>query len=169
MIQPSLSGFARLFAWTVTMGNDRLVVQQTAVVDEDHPRVEGRTVYTIFVAPDLMGQLHGSRLWVDGKLIDTKPTVDVEPVGSTYDLIIGRVLWPLGRGFCRRIDRLNEVIPQPNDTLLVKAEATRYGTMMRWELVVDPHEDFLVRSAKWYRGDDTMPSYTIETLGTLIA
>ena len=80
------------------MGHDRLVVEQRDVEDADHPSAAGRFEYTNYVGPERMGSIHGYRVWAEGKLIESKPQATFEPVGSTYDLLIGRILWPLGAG-----------------------------------------------------------------------
>lgn len=166
MILNTLSGRCQLVAWTVTMGDQKLVIQQKAVVDELHPPTEDLVETTYYISPDQMGTIHRSRLWVDGKLIDTKPHATFEPVGSTYDILIGRILWPLGRGFTRRIDHIEEVTRIGDGTLRVKAESNVGNLPWRWELSIDPDSDYLVRSAKTYLRDSEEPSYIIDSLGT---
>lgn len=88
----------RLIAWTVTMGRDRLVVEQRDVENADYPPTPGRHEYTIYAGPERMGTIHRSRLWIDGKFSEAKPWVSFEPVGSTYDLLIGRYFVAAGSG-----------------------------------------------------------------------
>ena len=149
------------------MGEERLVVEQRDVADEDHPLAEGRCEYSIYAGPERMGSIHGNRLWVDGKLIEAKPQATFEPVGSTYDLLIGRVLWPLGRGFSRRIDRITDISTRADGLLTVAAESNDGNLMRRWELLIDPSADFLVRAAKAFRRDDSEPAFVVETAGVL--
>jgi hypothetical protein len=162
-LENDLSGHGRLGSWTVTMGRDRIVVEQRDVEDDTHPKVAGRFESTIYAGPDRMGWIDASRGWGEGKLIDSEPTVMFEPVGPAFDLLIGRCLWPLGRGLSSRIDRVHSV-KQEADGLL-RVQAGEIGN--RWELVVDPQNDYLVREAKAFRAGDAQPVYVIETAGVL--
>ena len=157
----------RLVAWTVTMGDERLVIEQRHVEDGDHPRVQGRIENTIYVGPTRMALLYGSRLWVKGKLIDAKPYASFEPKGSKYDVLIGRLLLPLGRGYSERIEAISSVATQPDGTLKVSAENKSGSHIRRWELLIDPAADYLVRSAKAFRRDDSEPSYVVDNAGVL--
>jgi hypothetical protein len=158
-----LSGRQRITGWAVTMGRERRVVAQHEVDDEAQPRQEGLFEDTIYAGPDRMGTIRGSRLWADGKLIDSKPYVTFEPVGPNYDLLIGRILWPLGRGFASRIDHITRVDTDEYELLRVAAE----GSGSRWELVIDPQNDYLIREAKEFRIGETEPVYEIATAGVL--
>jgi len=169
MIEPTASDPGRLVAWTITMGNDRLVVQRRAVEDENHPPTSGQRESTIYVGPDRMAMIQSSRLWVDGELIESKPHATFEPVGSTYDLVLGRMLWPLGRGYTCRIDRITQVEAEADGTLSVMAESDEGNLVMRWEMRVDPSADYLVRSAKAFRRDQPDPMYIVDNAGTLLA
>jgi hypothetical protein len=164
-VEPAFSGRGELVGWTVTMGRGRLVVEQRDIEDADHPATEGRFEYTQFVGPERMGSIHGSRVWADGKLIEVNPQATFEPVGSTYDLLIGRILWPLGRGFTRRMDRITSVTLESDRLLRVVAESDGDGLMRRWELLIDPTADYLVRAAKAFRENETEPSIVVETAG----
>ena len=165
-VEPAETGARELFDWVVTMGDDRVVVQRKHVESASHPRRQGHSETTIYAGPEGMGTIHGSRLWVDGKLIDTKPYVSFEPVGPNYDLLIGRLLWPLGRGYTRRIDQITNVTQDSSGLLKVTA-ANDDGLMSRWELTVDPAAGYLVRQAKGYRGDDETPSFIIDGGGVI--
>jgi hypothetical protein len=166
-VESAPAGPGRLVAWTITMGDERLVLEQRDVEDADHPPAEGRCEYTIYAGPERMGSIHGNRLWVDGQLIDAKPHATFEPVGSTYDLLIGRALWPLGRGFSRCADRITSVSAARNGLLEVAAEEENIGVARRWELLVDPSAGYLVRAAKGYSRDEAEPSMVVETAGVL--
>ena len=135
-----------LMNWTVTMGNDRLVVTQRAVDEKASGRIED----TVFISPDDMVHIQRSQYWVDGKLTKSKPFKSVEPVGNTYDIFIGRMLWPLGRGLTRRIDRVESVREQQGGTWQVTALGEN-NLGIRWELEVDPSSDYLIRQAKGFR------------------
>lgn len=135
-----------LMNWMVTMGKQKLLIRQTADKDE----ATGVIDHTIFASPEHMGSIQQSQYWVDGKLIQSKPFMSREPVGNTYDLLIGRLLWPLGISFSRRIDRVEKVSIRPDGTLDVLA----YGENnlgIRWELRVDPKADYLITQAKGFR------------------
>ena len=165
-VEPAETGAGELFDWVVTMGDDRVVVQRQHVENANHPRRQGKSETTIYVGPERMGTIHGSRLWADGKLIDAKPYVTFEPVGPNYDLLIGRLLWPLGRGYTRRIDRITSV-RQVSSGLLKVTAANDDGLMSRWELTVDPAAGYLVRQAKGYRGNDATPSFIVDGGGVI--
>jgi hypothetical protein len=166
-VEPVPTGPDKLVAWTVTMGSGRLVVDQRDVEDDDHPKVAGQFEYVNYIGPERMGSIHGNRLWVDGKLMDVKPMATFEPVGSTYDLLVGRFLWPLGRGFASQIDRITSVTTMADGLLKATAEGDRGAMKCRWELVIDPEADYLVRDAKAFRRDEKQPSYVVKTAGVL--
>jgi hypothetical protein len=165
-VEPLHSGPGRLVAWTVTMAPDRLVIEQRDLVDADHPPMQGRFEYTIYAGPERMGSIHGYRLWVNGELIEAKPQATFEPVGSTYDLLIGRTLWALGRGYSRRIDRITSISTGADNLLTVTAESDG-DFISRWELLIDLSADFLVRDAKAFRKGNTQPWFVVETAGVL--
>ncbi|MBL9161984.1 MAG: hypothetical protein JNL18_04495 [Planctomycetaceae bacterium] len=167
LVEASPTGGGRLIAWVVTMGDERLVIEQRAVEDDDHPRDQGRFEYTNYVGLTRMGSLHGYRVWTNGKLIDAKPRATFEPKGSTYDVLIGRLLLPLGRGYSGSIEVINSVATQPDGMLKVMAENKKGSHIGRWELLIDPAADYLVRSAKAYRRDDSEPRYVVENAGVL--
>lgn len=167
LVESSSMGDGRLVAWTVTMGDERLVIEQRDVEDDDHPRDQGRFEYTNYVGPTKMGSLHGYRVWTNGKLIDAKPHATFEPKGSTYDVLIGRLLLPLGRGYSGRFEAISSVATQPDGMLKVTAENKRGSHIKRWELLIDPAADYLVRSAKAFRRDQSEPSYVVENAGVL--
>lgn len=168
LVESPSAGPGRLLAWTLTMGDERLVIEQKQFEDADHPPTKGVAEYTIYAGPEKMGTIHGYRVWSDGKLIDVKPHASFEPVGSTYDLLIGRLLWPLGRGFTRRIDGISEVTKRADGLLEVTATNEDGSLMSRWELVIDPQADYLVRSAKAFQRDEALPAYVVETAGVLV-
>jgi len=167
MSVPASGGRWQLIAWTITMGSHTLVIQQRAVQDEYHPACEGLLEKTHYVDLKQMGTIHRSRLWVDDQLTATKSHATFEPVGATYDLLIGRMLWPLGRDFTRRIDEIEEVRERGDGTLAVTAVKNEGGRQLRWELTVDPALDYLIRSAKGYRHDETAASYVVDNVGEL--
>ena len=145
------------------MGDGRMVIRQRVVENEDRPPKPGRLEDTIYVGQDQMAVISRDRILVDGKLIETKPHAMVEPVGTTYDVLIGRVLWPLGRRFSHRIDQITEVSEEADGTLAI--EIDRDQGELRWEMRIDPQADYLVRSAKAYRRDHVRPSYIVESAG----
>jgi len=167
MVKPSLSGRQQLIEWKLTMGDDQLVLQQRAVDNADQAPFVGRYEYTIYTGPSFMASIHRGRMWVDGELQDTSASVSFEPPGRTYDLLVGRVLWPLGRGFSRRIERITEIRTAPDGTLIVAADAPKVGLEVHWELQVDPKADYIVRTAKRFRRDDLEPSYIASNRGVL--
>jgi hypothetical protein len=169
MMEPAPSGEAQLIAWTVTMDEDRLVIEMLAVEDADHPAKPGRLEWTLYVGPDQMATFHRSGYWNDGEFIRTKRFASFEPVGNTYDLLIGRMTWPLGRDFSRRIDRITEIRRQPDGTLAVVADSGGDGLMSRWELTIDPLADYLVRTARGFRGAAAEPEYVVDNAGTFSA
>jgi hypothetical protein len=169
LVRPGASEPHPFVAWTITMGNDRLVLQQRAVEDDEHRPTPGQIENTIYVGPRRMATIQRHRVRSEGDLIDTKPFISFEPVGSTYDLLIGRLLWPLGRGFSRRIDRITQITQEADGTLAVTAASDEGNLMARWELRIDPASDYLVRAAQGFRKDDAQPTYAIDTAGVLSA
>jgi hypothetical protein len=166
-VEPVGRGPWRLIEWTLTMGEKRLVVDQHDLVDDAHPPVEGRVEYVIYAGPTRMGSLQKSRLWADGKLIDTQPFASFEPVGSTYDILIGRTLWALGRGYSGRLAAIEMVTPAGGGLIAVTAWEGEIGASERWELIVDPAADFLVTNAKLYYRNQAEPEMTVETAGIM--
>ncbi len=162
MVEPDLSGSGRLVAWKITMGDGRLVLRKRAIDDPPKP---GRLEETIYVGPSQMIMIQRSGVYVNGKLIETKPRISFEPVGSTYDILIGRALWPLGRGITRSIRRITQVAANADGTLAAVAES--HASRIRWELTIDPQANFLVRSAKGFRHRAPDAAYTIDTAGVL--
>ncbi len=150
----------RMMNWTVTMGKGNLVIREAAV-DE---AATGRISHTLFKNDERMGSIQQSQMWVKGKLSKSKAFKSFEPVGKTYDLLIGRILWPLGRGFTSRISEITKVTPEPDGTLFVEAKEGD-GLSIRWELIVDPEADFVVRQAKGFRRDEVDPEYIVDAVG----
>ena len=167
LFELAASGQGRFVAWAITMGDGKLVLEQRDIEDENHAPAPGRFEYTIYAGPQRMGSIHRYRMWVDGKLNEMTPNATFEPVGSTYDLLIGRMLWPLGRGFSRRIDRITNVAAAADGILTVSAESDDGNLMSRWELKIDPAADYLVCSAKAFRRDEPEPSYVVDAAGVL--
>jgi len=165
LVKPSLSGRQQLFEWKLTMGDGQLVLQQRAVNNAGQVPAPGRYESTIYTGPSFMAMIHRGRLWVDGDLHDSKPTVSFEKPGPTYDLLLGRVLWPLGRGYSRRIERISDIAEAPDGSLIVGAEAAKLGIGGRWDLRIDPKADYIVRAAKRFRRDETEPSYIASNTG----
>lgn len=159
----ALSGHPRLIAWTVTMGDGKLVIQQ--LDDQDAAPAAGRSEHTVYAGPKQMGNIQRYRHWVDGELQQMGPFVSLEPVGNTYDIYIGRFLWPLGRGYSGRIEKIVDV--KERHGLLVATAAGKSNWSSRLELTIDPRVDYLVRSARMYRQDEDPPSYAVESAGVL--
>lgn len=169
MIDPATIDQGRLIDWTVTMGDGRLVLEQRVVEDEDHSPTNGRSEWTLYAGPEQMATIQRSKYWLNGELIHTNPFASFEPVGSTYDLLIGRMLWPLGRGFSRRLGRVTEMRRQPDGTLAVVAETKDEQIHLRWEMQIDPRAEYLVRHAEGFRPNDTEPAYVIDNIGLMSA
>jgi hypothetical protein len=112
-----------------------------------------------------MATFHRQRIWAEGKLIEAAPYVHFEPPGSTYNLLIGRLLWPLGRRFSQGIDQITDIAATADGTLLVKA----HGRNMRWELTIAPQANYLVRSARGVRTSQTALSYTVDNAGLMVS
>ena len=164
MVEPDLSGPGKLVAWKITMGDGRLVLRKRAIDDPPKP---GQLEETIYVGPDQMAMIQRSRAYVNGKLIETKPRITFKPVGSAYDILIGRVLWTLGRGITRSIRRITQVAVNADGTLTVEAES--HANRIRWELTIDPQANFLVRFARGFRHRSPEAAYTIDAAGVLVS
>jgi hypothetical protein len=164
MVELDLSSSGKLVAWTITMGDGRLVLRKRATGD---PQTPGQLEETIYVGPDQMAMIQRSRVYVNGNLIETKPHVTFEPVGPAYDILIGRVLWTLGRGITRSIRRISWVATKADGTLTAEAES--HAGQMRWELTIDPQANYLVRFARGFHHRASEAAYTIDTAGVLAA
>lgn len=162
--RPGTTGPAQFAAWTVTMGNGRLVVEERAIEDGDETLSNGRFASTIYIGPDFMVMLHRGRIWVDGELIETQPVASFESPGTTYDLLVGRLLWPLGRGVSRQLECITEVVLRADGMLLVKGDGRG---QTHWEMCIDPASDYLIRSAKWFHGDEKASARSAENIGTI--
>jgi hypothetical protein len=86
----------------------------------------------------------------------------VDPDSPAYMLQIKRTLWCLGRGYSKHITKIRDVSPQKDGRLKVAADgldmALRPGA--KWELVIDPDAEYLVRSAELVDNRDRRSSYT---------
>ena len=148
--------------WVVTMGNEKLVVQKSAIGED----AVGNLDDTVYVGPERMGHVQRSQYWIEGRLIQSKPSITREPVGNTYDIYLGRLLWPLGRGFTRRFDSVTEVSERPDGMLSVVATGED-DLGLRWELIVDPSADYLVRQSRGIRRRDGTERFTVDAAGAL--
>ena len=169
MVKPTLSGRTQLFEWVLTTGGDRLVLRQRAVDAPGETASAGRHETITFIGPEYMAQIHRDRIWHDGQIKDTKPTVSYEKPGRTYDLLVGRIQWPMGRGFGHSLERITEVSANPDGTLNVVADGPMGTVTARWTMRVDPDADHLVREAKWYRTDRAKPEFVTRNVGLLSA
>ena len=86
----------------------------------------------------------------------------VDPDAPTYMLPIRRTLWCLGRGYSRHVTRIRDVSRQEDGRLTVAADgldmALRPGA--KWELVIDPNAEYLVRSATLVDNRNRRSSFT---------
>jgi hypothetical protein len=169
LVRPAPAGRSMLMNWTVTMGDDKTVIEERAVEDDDHPPKEGRFQTTIYTSPKTMANVNKERLWIDGKLQEAKAYASFEPVGVGYDIFLGRMFWPLGRGFSRRLERIATLKPSPDGMLDVFAESGKQSLGLRWHLKIDPSAGYLVRSARGFKADEAEPSYATSNLGMMSA
>ncbi|NQU21758.1 MAG: hypothetical protein HQ567_10780, partial [Candidatus Nealsonbacteria bacterium] len=86
----------------------------------------------------------------------------VDPDAPTYMLQIKRTLWCLGRGYSKHITSIRDVSRQEDGRLKVAADgldmALRPGA--KWELIIAPDAEYLVRSAELVDNRDRRSSYT---------
>ncbi len=68
--------------------------------------------------------------------------------GSQYKYLVGDVLWALGRGVSQHIAKITQVSRQQDGTLAVTATGSGTLVRRRWELVIDPNADYMIRCAK---------------------
>ena len=160
------AGGYQQWEWTVTMTGERLVIQRQAVDSGQGPAKPGEFKNTIYVGPEYMALIQQQRSWINGELHESRPHASFEEPGTTYDILIGRTLWPLGLSFSGQVEQITAIEPAANGILNVEA-AGRHG--MRWELAVDAEAGYLVRTARGFRGNDTEPQYQIENAGVLNA
>jgi len=65
------------------------------------------------------------------------------------------------------MEAISSVATQPDGMLKVTAENKSGSHIKRWELLIDPAADYLVRHAKAFRRDDSEPRYVAENTGVL--
>ncbi|MHC4428340.1 MAG: hypothetical protein ACYS0D_07020 [Planctomycetota bacterium] len=82
-----------------------------------------------------------------------------------------RVLWGVGRGLAPYLKRAESAEALDGGLVRVKVEGIFGLTSMQghWQITVDPDNDHLIRSAEFYRGDETVPRMTVETSGVVRA
>ena len=85
-----------------------------------------------------------------------------DPDAPTYMLHIRRTLWCLGRGYSKHITKIRDVSRQEDGRLKVAADgldmALRPGA--KWELVIDPDAEYMVRSAELVDNGNRRSSFT---------
>ncbi len=78
-----------------------------------------------------------------------------------------RMVWSMGRGFSKYIDDLTEVKDEGDGRLLCRGVGRGLGSRPgRWELTIDVNAGYLVRSAKFFRGDEQTALLEMHTSGT---
>jgi len=86
----------------------------------------------------------------------------VDPDAPTYMLQIKQTLWCLGRGYSKHITKIRDVSRQKDGRLTVAAAgldmALRPGA--KWELVIDPDAEYMVRSATLVDSRNRRSSFT---------
>ena len=71
---------------------------------------------------------------------------------QAYTLFYSTALWSLGRGFSADITQIDEVREIEGGLLYIRAKAPPAGAQLRsWELIIEPNQMYVVRSAKRYR------------------
>ncbi|MBI4578721.1 MAG: HEAT repeat domain-containing protein, partial [Planctomycetes bacterium] len=182
---PSSSGYPVTTKWLLTMGDGRLVlVQRPLPVADDaatkpadrksgvgngHPDPawsNQETENVIFTGPAFIAQRQVHRIVTpDHKDGVDSTTVSLEKPGTTYDFLVGKVLWTTGRGYANRIDEITEIKPGPDGLIRAKAGGSRGSPGESWELLVDPRADYMVRSAKLFRRGQTEPWVVVTNSG----
>ena len=73
-----------------------------------------------------------------------------DPDAPTYTLHIQRTLLCLGRGYSKYITKIRDVSPQEDGRLKVAADGIdcSFRPGAKWELVIDPDAEYMVRSAQ---------------------
>ncbi len=89
----------------------------------------------------------------------------VKPDAPTYSFPYRKIVWSLGRGFFKYIEDITSVTRLPNGNLQCEATVHDYDSKSkRWELVIDPRQDFLVMSATYFR--NSKPYYQVDVKET---
>ncbi len=85
-----------------------------------------------------------------------------DPDAPTYMLHIKRTLWCLGRGYSKYITKIRDVSRQEDGRLKVAADGLNisHGPGAKWELVIDPDAEYMVRSAKLVNKSGSRSSFT---------
>jgi hypothetical protein len=82
-----------------------------------------------------------------------------------------RVLWGAGRGLAPYLKKALGAISLDDGLVQVNVEGIFGPVPMhgRWVITVDTDNDYLIRTAEFYRGDETVPRVTVETSGVVRA
>lgn len=182
---PSASGYPVTTKWRLTMGDGRLVLVQhplpaaglpaTNTADRDSRVRDERPApawsnqpieTTIFTGPAFVAQRQVHRIVAPDHPDGVDSTmISLEKPGTTYDFLVGRVLWTTGRGFARCIDAITEVKPGPNGSIWAKAVSTPGAVGEACELLIDPQADCLIRSCRLFRRGQTEPWIIVTNSG----
>jgi|GEM_PF-7003059 len=88
-----------------------------------------------------------------------------KPGAPTYSLPYRKIVWSLGRGFSKYIEDITSVTELPNGNYHCKATARDYDSeSRRWELEIDPRQNFLAISATYFR--HSKPYYQVDVKET---
>jgi len=89
------------------------------------------------------------------------------PENKSYDLFLKQINWTMGRGFSSYLTQIDGVNVTDKGAWEVSAQGVDYnGSAGRWELVIEPDAAYLVRQAKYYKGEDSDPRVVIVNSGS---
>jgi len=90
-----------------------------------------------------------------------------DPVTGRFTFFFKRALWSIGRGYSKHIHSIDNICEDANGFLAVTAYGTnvsgRDGT--KWELLIDPHAAYMIRSARMYDGRHENPTISLTNSG----
>ncbi len=93
------------------------------------------------------------------------------PDDRSWDRPLMQLMWSMGRGYSKYIHELDSAVRLPNGSVKCSGPGTDNPSdtdPARWELIVDPAADYMVRSAKFAEEGDPSAFYEVTTSGTKI-
>jgi hypothetical protein len=150
-----------------------------AMTDEEARAESGRPgvkmEHRTFWGPDYMARFEAHRCYSrdnDEVKVIVKGAGIVNffpPDDTSHNRPLKQFLWSMGRGYSKHIFELTSVVELEDGTIKCSGPGTDspYDKgPARWELIVDPAADYMVRSAKYSQEGDEYPRYEITSSGT---
>lgn len=110
-----------------------------------------------------------SRVYVDreGKVTvgePMRPRVERYPADHPDPMnLVYRYILPAGRGYSKLITAVDEVVTNPDGSIKVIGSGTAFSKNTgKWELEIDPSNQYIVRKASFTEGNQTTPLILVE-------